>query len=411
MPEPDLLPPLPQREWALQAMAKLVEVTGFSQLVVFPLIEPTEAFFPERWGGGERSVARLARRLLHYAGIDDRAVAVEIVDDPPPLANRAHAGVWFAASEPGMCRFGVASEALRDPKDLVAALARAVTEAFRDTHRLVHTDPEIEARLVDLTAVYLGFGVLTADAALRHQGRGAGGMQTQRRVIRLGAIGPQLTCFVLAIALQARGRNGELARANKWLRANERAFLKAALVWLERRDVPLRRQLDVPEPETWAPSPSLEDFVGPNQDDEDDADDEPEERRDVDRGIVGKNAGQPVFRVERSMARRLGYVGMFGTMMLGGVALRSVQGIEIDMTMIGAVGLGLGGLGLLVGRLMKESRCSEPQCGAPLPADATTCPRCHGTIAGVIHNPKERLAAAERLRQPSADESTSAKPT
>ncbi|TPV94795.1 MAG: hypothetical protein B7733_13360 [Myxococcales bacterium FL481] len=409
--EPSLLPPAAQRQWALEELERLISKTGFSQLVVPPLIEPTEVFFPDRWGGGEQSVARLARRLLHYAGIDDHAVAIEIVEDAPPLADRAHAGAWFAASEPGVCRFGVTSAALREPTELVGALARAVAEAFRGLRGLVRRDTELEARLVDLTAVYLGFGVLTADAAVRHQGRGAGGMQTQRRVTRLGLLGPQLTCFALGVVMQLRDRPGEAKSVHDHLRPNERAFIRAARDWLTRQDPPIRQRLQIPDPATWAPPPSLDDFVGLAELEE--GEDEPfEERRDIDRGVVGKNRGQMVFCVERSMARRFGYVGLFGTMMLGGVMARSSQGLEIDMAMISAVGVGLGTVGLLAGRLVRERRCSDPQCGALLPAGAEVCPRCEGTIAGTISDPKERLAAAERLAasQPTAENDAASKP-
>ncbi len=87
---------------------------------------------------------------------------------------------------------------------------------------------------------------------------------------------------------------------------------------------------------------------------------------------------------------RLGRAFGMGALMLGGVLAGMKTGLDIDRGVIALVALGLGVGGLVVGRFLRESRCSEPRCGVPLAPDRTTCPRCGGTIVGVIHHPRER---------------------
>jgi predicted amidophosphoribosyltransferase len=75
---------------------------------------------------------------------------------------------------------------------------------------------------------------------------------------------------------------------------------------------------------------------------------------------------------------------------------------------VGLTAAVLGILGLGVGRLLPDARCSEPKCGQPLAKDATVCPRCGGTVSGVIHHPRERLAAEEALaREAEGDDASS----
>ncbi len=390
-----MLPPLEERNWSVRELAKLCAAHGFSRFVVSPLVEPNHIFFPDPWRGGEPSVARLARRLLHYAGIDDLDVHIEIVEDLPASATTALGGVWLDNLDAHVCRFAVTEASLRDPSSLAAALARATAQAFRARHvRGDREAPDAEVPLVDLTTVYLGFGLLTTDAALRHHAKAAGGMQSQRSVTRLGVLGPRTMSYALALQLAARNDRGGHEEAIKRLQSNPSGFVKSALHELRHEDTSALTMMKLPTRSTWPPAPSLEDFIGPAEIIDAEAS---EVRRDMDRGVKGKNVGKPVFRVERSMARRLGYVGMFGTLMLGGVGSRSLQGIDINMMQVAMAAMVLGALGVLLGRFLRESRCSEPQCGASLDTKATQCPRCGGTVRGTIGHPKERLAAEDRV--------------
>lgn len=402
-----MLPPEADRTWLVEAMAALTHSQGFSRLVVGPIVEPTPQFFPDKWAGGDASLGRLVRRLLHYVGLDEVGVAVEIHPEDArggaPPAPPGSGGVWLDGIERKVVTIMAAGPSLRDPTNGVAATARAAAHAFRDFHRLPAKDPQEAERLVDVTGVYLGFGLLTTEASLRFFSTSAGGFRSNRSKFQLGVLGPQAMAYLLGIQAVARGMDrAQRKRLTAHLQPNQAGFFRAAVEDLEPRREWLLERLGIPPRESWPPPPDLDELTAPLEDELDDA--VPEERKDEDRGIVGLNAGKPVFRVERSMAGRLGKVIIMGTLMGGGLIARSIKGIEISMPKMILGGLVLAAIGMAIGRLFEDVRCSEPKCGAPLRRDMTVCPRCGGDIVGAIKNPKERLAAEEALRRAQADE-------
>jgi hypothetical protein len=400
-----LLPPAPARAWLLEQLAGLVRARGVAPLVAAPLVEPTPAFFPDPWAGGEASVRRLARRLLRYAGIEGMPVAVTVLDEgTAPAAGTG--GVSFEGLRQGTLTFAVQAVTLRDPLVLVPAMARAVAEAYRRVHRLPTGTEAPHQRLVDVTAVYLGFGLLTANAALRIGGSGGSlERRSTRTRTRLGVLDPQSVGFLLATQLHVRGLPDKQRRAVlRKLEANPAAFVRAAEPVLAGLQPALAERLGLPPREQWPPAPDLAVLTSPLPGD---GEDEPaaEERKDEDRGVQGMNAGRPVFRVERSKALRLAKMLALPTVMLGMLAGRmQLAGMEqLPMWQAGVAAAVLGVLGLLVGRLLPDRRCSEPKCGQTLDPAATVCPRCGGTIMGVIHHPRERLAAEEALLRQGID--------
>ncbi len=403
-----LLPPVAERQRLLSQLKALIQARGAATFATALLLGPSPRFFPDPWRGGEASVRRLLRRLCGYAGLDlDVQVQVHDADPtrrgpvtgkPAPRGN-VDLDAWLVTCDAKRLSVGVESSILEDPVGLVAALARVVAHAYRLRHGLAVQsghDPQ-----VDITAVYLGFGRLTADASLRFTAMRRGGVLQRARVAaRLGSIPPQGLCYLLAAQVQVQGLSkAERQAIASGLQTNQAAFFRHSYAALERLDPPLAGQMGVPPREQWPPPPNLAALTKPFADDDDDA--VAETRLDEDRGVTGLNVGKPVFMVDRSMAPRLGRVLFMSTVMLGGVASRmspgdtggDTGGIGMGTIAIAAVGLGL--LGLAIGRLLRDRRCSEPKCGGPLTPDTRVCPRCSGDVVGTIHHPRERLAAEE----------------
>ncbi|MCA9700497.1 MAG: hypothetical protein KC431_23420, partial [Myxococcales bacterium] len=180
-PKDVTLPPPRERQWLIEQTALLLQQIGWRSYALAPLLEPTPAFFPDKWAGGEASVVRLLRRLLRYAGHEDVVVEVVIHDEDParrgevlakPPTMRGHDPIaWYVPSpgaRPGRAlRFAVEAIGLREPENLVPSLARAVAQAHRGLAGLDTPEGIPGARLVDLTGFALGFGLLTTDASQR----------------------------------------------------------------------------------------------------------------------------------------------------------------------------------------------------------------------------------------------------
>jgi hypothetical protein len=404
-----LLPPVQVRRWIVERMAELVQHRGYEHLVLAPLLEPSETYFPDPWLGGDESLRRLARRLLVYADLEDAEVEVKVHPDDDVGGAVAPAGigaaVWLVRKQGHTLHLAARVSSLKDPLVLVPATARAVAEGWRALHGLTVGDAVDEQRRVDVTAVYLGFGRLTVDASIRHSTEAQGGFRLARKKTQLGVLAPQAQAYALAVQMRARQADGRQLRAlAKGLQANQSGFFEAAVEALRRGEPDLARTLGVPPREQWSDPPDLADLTAPLRTGahtgvfrELEDGPPPETRRDEDKGVVGMNAGRPVFRVERSKALRLAKMLALPVVLLGMLAGRMQMGIEIEMWKVGLAAAVLGILGLGVGRLLPDARCSEPKCGQPLAQDATVCPRCGGTVSGVIHHPRERLAAEEAL--------------
>lgn len=407
--EPDdevLLPPLEERRFVLEQLAGLVRARGYEHLILAPLLRPDERYFPDPWAGGEASVRRVTRRLLVYADLPDFDVEVKLYDDAevggPVTRAGAGAPAWFFRLQNGTLAVAARVSALRDPLVLVPALARAVAEGWRVHHGLTVKDTVTEQRLVDLTTIFLGFGVLTTDATVRHSAQRTGGFRLSRSKSILGVLPPQSMAFALAVQAVARQMDTRDVKAlRRELQPNQAGFFTAALEVLRVREPSVSEVLALPPKDSWAQAPALESLTAPFEDDELEA---PESRRDEDRGVVGMNEGRPVFRVERSKATRLAKIFGLPVAMLGMLAGRMQMGVELPMWQVGIAAASLAILGLVVGRFLPDRRCSEPKCGQALGPSDEACPRCHGKIVGSIGHPKERLAAEEAWRRDHADE-------
>jgi hypothetical protein len=422
------LPPPGEREWLLEQTAKLLTSDGWSGYVRAPLLEPTADFFPDRWAGGEASVRRLLLRLLRYPGHPELAVEVvihdadparrgEVIAKPAPMRGQDPVA-WFVRRSGATLHFACEEAILREPENLVPALARAVAHAHRVIAKLDQPDHQ---RLIDLTGVALGFGLLTTDAAQRFYAKSTGGFRSTRAQFRLGALSVQDMSFLLALQLEARGydrrvRKQLLAR----LQPNQAGFVREASEWLARLNPPVRARLGIPAPEQWPAAPDLAQLCGPLVDprrkaspeqlvagsgvfeqaaaDDDDDDEREEPRRDIDKGIRDSNRGKPVFRIERSAALRMAKVLGFPVLLLGALFSRGGNfGIEIPTEYVMPVAVVLAIAGLAIGSLFTDRRCSEPKCGNKLREQDEVCPLCGGVVMGVIHHPRERLGAGEDL--------------
>lgn len=397
-----LLPEPAERRFVIDQLAALVRGHGITPLVASALIDADERWFPDPWAGGEASMRRLLRRLLRYAGLPDARVSVTIHDEGPNASGGTGnaAPVWLDALTDGVMRFTVLGSALKNPLVFVPASARAAAEGWRRHHGLPVGDDTNAQRRLDVTAIYLGFGRLTVDAANRYHTQATANLRSRGTRTRLGALSPQGLAFALAVVLVAREMPAaERRRITKKLLPNPAAFLRGSLERLATSEPPIVEQLGLPPRETWPDPLDVDVLTAPLPETDDDAEiEEADPTRHDDPGVVGMNKDKPVFRVQRSKALRLAKMLALPVVTVGMLAARMEVGVEIPMWEFGLAAAVLGLLGLGVGRLMPDSRCSEPKCGAELAVDAEVCPRCGGTVMGVIAHPKERLAAEEALQ-------------
>lgn len=389
--------PLDEQEQSLllRSLGELVRVRGPEPLLAAP-IEPTPAFFPDAFTPSAAGARVVAERLLGYAGLGSHRAVIQVGStDPDAWRPGAHQGAaaWFTGIEGFCCFFGVDERHLGDADALVASMAHEVAHAFRRVHGLEARGALPEEPATDATTVYLGFGLLTTNAAelLRTSGefRGTSAI-TRSHQLRLGYLPPQAMAFLLAA--QSVGRRAgwrERARLASHLGPNPRALFTASRAHLARREGDVLLALGLPPERRGTPAPRPVRRV------------EPPPRgaapaRPPPAGAFGPespdNRGRRIFRVLGTA--RLG-AGLFGaTVAALPFAFAALAWRSPWPLLPGA--LAAGWLARRWGR-RRPDHCSDPECGATLQPGAASCPRCGGRLAGVIATADHRLEAEERL--------------
>jgi hypothetical protein len=377
-----LLPGDEQRAAILNGLAELIAGGSFERFVASPLVEPHKRFFPDPWEASARGVRALALRLLHYAGIDELDVRVEVED------VRGTASVWFLGIEAGICTFGADPAALQDGDKVVGILCREVAAAFREWIALTGTPGTLEEAKTDLTTIYLGFGILTTNSAYRYRTEGGlvgGTILTSWSMSTATALPAPAMAYALAAQLVARGI--EARRIVHLLEPNQEASFRAAYELLSADVDGLRATLGLPPPDQWPPERDAKRVAIP----------ENARFRPGKTSSRTSNVGGNVFRV-RMRAWRSEPIWPIPGMLLGMLVAKWIDGSE----RIGCyVGLAIGAIAGIVRAVSRGTvdTCSDPACRATIPLDASHCSSCGGRVRGVIRDPNERLNAEEALKE------------
>ncbi len=200
-----------------------------------PLVLPNGEFFPDRFRGDERSVAKLVARMQSHAGISDIPIQVTLVsDDTGPNSDSSCStgtcqlptvtanGVERLLDQGDSWRLQVLEAELRHPVVLSTNIARSLAYVFlmetQEDDEIIEPPVDITA---DLTAVALGLGSLMLQGSYIYA-KSCGGPSVARVT--------KMSCPELAIAFAAfivRG-NHSVRAVLRELDATQRALLGEA---------------------------------------------------------------------------------------------------------------------------------------------------------------------------------------
>ena len=387
LPDPDEI------DWLLDSMADLARRAGPDPLLRAPLVEPTREFFPDPGGNGRFALDRVTRRLLGYAGLGRFSVRFETFE------GESDACALFCGIEGNGCRFAVNPSIPADPDFLAGVLAHEVAHAFRASRRLVRDDHDEEELLTDLTAVHLGFGILSTRA--RHSFRTGGELRgsmavTAWRTLAAGYLSQQAFSFALATQVAARGpRKEEIRHVRSALEPNALAMFDEAARFLRNEvggGIEVRRRLGIGDliPEPKADDPLLQPL--PAFDGSAWAEVHEGERLDRTLHVDGAS-GRSIFRVA-------GDRGPLPAML--GASAGLFAGFALTLPYDRPIGFAF--LAMFAGAFLVHfgvgkgpDRCSETGCGILLEPEALTCPGCGGIFRGRLRSIAELYAEREKL--------------
>jgi hypothetical protein len=350
------------------------------------VVAPDPRWFPGVWDRSPRAIVNVLRRLLCYAGLDQLEVALDVVDEgdarsrsaPSFIVEPPHREVaaWFAGIEDDTCWFGVFVSRLQGAEDFVAVMAHEVAHAYRRFHGLEVPNRDAEEELTDLTTVYLGTGVLTANGAYRYRSGAVGegpfsGHQWTHN--RLGYLSHECMSFLLAAQCHARDLPPpELRRVARMLEPNQRASFEAALEHFEEQPESLAHRLGLPPRAEWPEPVDSDELIESVQDDDDLEADAPAHEAPV------------VSLVEqRYIVARERDHGLVSCALGAVTGLLLFSELRFVPWLSAAVSVGvfaLPALGYELGRRWHRDLCGGRACDAQVVVVGRPCPRC-GAVA------------------------------
>jgi hypothetical protein len=380
-----------EQDLLLASLAELVAARGPAPLLAAP-IEPTEAFFPDRYVPGAEGARVVAERLLGYAGLGRHRAVMEVGDGQEVAGpDGGPAAAWFRGVEGFRCFFGVDEAQLGEPELLVASLAHEVAHAYRHVHGLRDGGALEEEPATDATTVFLGFGVLTTNATFRFRTAGLDGSSYRGHTVSqasLGYLPPQAMAFLLAAQALARGAGwSERRRLAGLLETNQGALFAAAHAALSRRGAGALARLGIPAGAAGTPAPRPSRRVEPP------VAQAASPASAAPRAAPPRPRGPPTFRVPGGTRPMAG---------LAGAALAALPilfaALLVRRAWVMALAAPLSAWTALRWGHRRPDRCADPACEAELPPEARSCPGCGRRVAGTIRRPEDRLEAEERLR-------------
>jgi hypothetical protein len=180
-----------ERAWVDESFDRLTNLFGRERLVEAPTVLPTADFFPQAWEPTEACASVLFDRVCELMKTNRGHIQLEFfyvdhVDDqlrkrlPYWRGSTDHGPAGFYQETKGEDAAEAEAEAvgpppaiiairmsqLKDPMTLVATMAHEIAHVLLLGDRRIERDIEHMEPLTDLTTVFCGFGIFTANSAI-----------------------------------------------------------------------------------------------------------------------------------------------------------------------------------------------------------------------------------------------------
>lgn len=380
-----------RREVLLAMLADLIERGGSARVLAPPVAPGVEAF-PDAWTPTPEGVGQVLRRLawhaqLQHVGEGPRSAERRIVVrdqriGAPPTARKAET---IASAQSITTDEAIVTLQLVGEDDVVGTLAHEIGAIYAALTRIetaepyrtatpdeIEIEPERDLERGSLATVYLGLGVLAANAAYQQysaSGRFNGAyVPLEYDVVRAGAVPMSELAYLLAVQSVVRGQSAPPAGLGAPQRDETAAWI--AVLKSQRDELCARFGTN---------------GLGTN--------DRPKAVPFTDVVEVEASSargGRVAFRWRSNR----GGVGFLAGLALGGATVFALALPEVAAPLVIVAGAGIGHV---AGRRIPVARCSA--CVTTLPIEASTCSRCGALMRGDIARLADRLDAEEQLER------------
>lgn len=198
------------------------------------LVLPTSEFFPQDFRPSEENAREVLDQLCGYMNIDRATIDLEFYDE----SDRADGGattVGLYEQVGDRFRIWIEAKQLHDPPSLAATIAHELGHVHLLGHGRVAHDTVDHEPLTDLLTVFLGLGIITANAALRDVNQRAGTWEVWR-IDQRGYL--TMPMFGYALALFSQIRDEFRPAWPKYVRPDVRHALRQSLLYLDTHGLP-----------------------------------------------------------------------------------------------------------------------------------------------------------------------------
>jgi hypothetical protein len=228
-------------------MAWLAEQFGTNRLREVTVVLPTHEFFPDDYSATHAGACVILNRVCSYLAVNAKDIDLRLFEDRNPNSQGETQQGPVGMYEPveGKHRVWVEIKNLHDPLALVATMAHELGHVILlGQHRVDHDASDHEP-LTDLLTVFMGLGVVTANAVIREAYQDYAHW-SRWRISRQGYL--TMPMFAYALALFARIREENEPAWAKHLRLDVRKPFKQACQFLDQLP-------DIPCPQSIPPYP------------------------------------------------------------------------------------------------------------------------------------------------------------
>ena len=375
---PPSSPTAERRDALLGVLGDLIARGGAARVLAPPVVPGADAF-PEPWRATRGGVRAVLRRLAWHAGNDRGIVLHDDRMGAPPTERKPETRV-------GLTRVGQKELTFRieflGEDDVAGTLAHELGVAHAVVNRPDSVDPyrtgegpEIDVDVDrdhergSIAAVYLGLGVLAANAAYQQYsrpGRFNGGYSPlEYDVLRAGYASMSDLAFLLGVQAAVRG-----ASVPAGLSGPQRDEVNEWITALSAQRSELRERLGIARDAEAGDEREV-----------------PVQFSDIDLGEDAPPLRKNAFRWRTT---RGGMGAVCGAVLGIGMAVAAASPNFTPLLVFGAAGGGH-----VLGRRIRVPRCSA--CASVVPATAAVCESCGAALRGDIAQLSDRLEAEERL--------------
>lgn len=236
-----------EKEWLEDSFLWLIDEFGEETLQNVQIILPNETFFPDEFTADFSYLQNTLRRVCGFMSVEYEKIEISLFsDDNLPLIHPLAAseskksgacGLYEKAEDRHLV--SIEQKLLTNPTKLIATIAHELAHARLLGENRLEPDCEDGELLTDLTTIFFGHGIFTANSLFQFDqwtNSNYQGWQTSRQ----GYISEEWAGYFLA--LFAFVKNEKAVEWSKYLETNVKYYFQKSLKFLEKtEDTKLKR--------------------------------------------------------------------------------------------------------------------------------------------------------------------------